>query len=312
MQNNKVTVRELANHFSLKQLSGDSTSLDREILVIEVNRPGLELAGFYDHTDLRRLAFIGNKEMAYIDTLSEEALATHFDFLMSKKTPAIVFSKGHRCPKVVLDLANEKQFPIFITDQNTSDLIVEIIRYLSKIFAPKLSIHASLVEIFGYGVLLRGDSGIGKSEIVLELVKRGHRLISDDRVNIIRLDQSLVGSAPEIIKGLVEVRGIGIIDITNMYGIKSLCESREIDCFIDLIDMTKEDNFERLGKRLETKELLGVARPCMRLPVSMGRNMADLIEVATTTLRLKQQGYNAAHEFTERYDRIISRGGKDE
>ncbi len=308
MGNHGITVYDLQKYFKFKQVSGDNESLNRPIFVQQINRPGLELGGFYDYSELKRLLLIGNKETAYIATLDKETRIKRFSFLINDETPAIVISGGNPCPPELLDLANEANFPVFLTSKATSVVNVELLLYLNELLAPKISIHATLLEVYGVGVLLTGESGIGKSEIALELIRKGHRLVADDRVEITRLNNELIGTCPELTTGIMEVRGIGIIDVTRVFGINAYKEKENINVHIDLVHFSSEHDFERLGNSDQFKELLGVQVPYSKIPVSDGRNMADIIEVAINNYLLKHKGFDATKEFNKKLNKLLQGG----
>lgn len=306
--NKGVTVFDLQKKFKLRQVSGDNQSLNRPIFVQQVNRPGLELGGFYDHSELRRLILIGNKETAYIATLDKETRIERFKFLVNDETPAIVISGGNPCPEELLQVAKAANFPVFLTSMSTSTANVELMLYLNELLAPKISMHGTLLEVYGVGVLLVGESGIGKSEIALELIRRGHRLIADDRVEITKINNELIGTCPELTVGIMEVRGIGIIDVTRVFGINSYKEKENINAYIELVHFSSEHDFERLDTSDQYSELLGVQVPSARIPVSDGRNMADIIEVAINNFLLKNKGFDAAKEFNKKLNKLLQGG----
>ena len=306
--NKGVTVYDLQKKFKLRQVSGDNLSLNRPIFVQQVNRPGLELGGFYAHSELRRLILIGNKETAYIATLDRETRLERFKFLVNDETPAIVISGGNPCPDELLEVAKKANFPVFLTSMSTSTANVELMLYLNELLAPKISMHGTLLEVYGVGVLLVGESGIGKSEIALELVRKGHRLIADDRVEITKINNELIGTCPELTQGIMEVRGIGIIDVTRVFGINAYKEKENINAYIELVHFSKEHDFERLDTSDQYTELLGLQVPSARIPVSDGRNMADIIEVAINNFLLKNKGFDAAKEFNKKLNKLLQGG----
>lgn len=310
MESKIVTIQEIATRFNLKQIVGNQSSQKRPLIVKEINRPAFELMGFFTISDTRRLILIGNKEQAYIQTLDEESLRNRFDFLTQNDTPGIIITQGNPCNKILIETAKRKNFPLFLSDENTSQLLTDILMYLSKRMAPSTSIHATFVEVFGVGVLLLGESGVGKSEISLELIKRGNRLIADDRVHVKLINDELIGSAPEILYGYMEVRGIGIIDVKQIFGSNAIKESERVDYVIKLIPLKDGVEFERLGSVTTYIEYLGKKIPMIELPVSQGRNMADIVEVAVTNLKLKAQGIDGAKEFNEKLDRLMLGGKK--
>ncbi len=307
MPQKKITLQDYANHFGLVRIHGDMEAMSREITEISVNRPGLELAGFFEYPRSHRLVFFGNKEMTYIQTMSEEAMRKAFDFLTSDTCPGIIICQGRNCPRILLEIAAKKNFPILTTKRATNMLNLETVMYLQEVLAPMTAIHATLMEIFSMGVLILGESGIGKSETALELVKKGHRLVSDDRVNISYVQGKLYGEAPELLLGMMEVRGIGIIDISRMFGINSLIQKIDISYAIQLEkpDLTKP--MERIGSAVQYMDLLEQKIPLLKIPVFAGRSMAEIIETAVTYLKLKQYGYDSGYEFENRMKELLQR-----
>lgn len=302
MKNNSVlTVKDLINEFSFSQECGDESSLNRTILVPDVNRPGLELTGYYIHSDKKRIVILGDKEISFIGTMNSEDQRKHFDFLTSDETPVIIISKNHPVPKVLKQLAIDKNFPILGTTLSTVRLTVEIIAYLDGHFAPSSSLHGTLMNVYGSGVLIMGDSGVGKSELALELIRRDHVLIADDRVVTYNMHNTIVGKSPEILEGVLEVRGIGIINVMQMFGASSIMESIPIDVVIYLEQWDGKKEYERLGEVNQSyMNILGIDIPKIEFPVKVGRNMAVLVETAVTNFRLKQRGINSAVDFNER------------
>lgn len=298
---NKTTVKDLKDIFSLVQVSGDEESLNREILVPDVNRPGLELTGYYKYSDLKRIVILGDKETSFIKTMSKEDQKIHFNFLTNEQTPAIIVTKNHDVPKILKEVACGKNFPVFQTDLQTVRLTVEIITFLDAAFAPSSSVHATLMNVYGKGVLIMGDSGMGKSELALELIKRGHVLIADDRVVTSKIHNTIIGKPSEILEGVLEVRGIGIINVMQMFGASSILESIEIDVVIYLEHWDKDKDYDRLGDvNLKFMNILGIDIPQLTFPVKVGRNMAVLVETAVANFNLQQRGINSAKQFNDR------------
>lgn len=296
-----VTVRALQSYFNFEQICGSDASLDRQIEVADTNRPGLELAGYFDHSQPRRLVVLGDKEIAYIQTMSEKKQRKSFDFITDKRTPAIIISKGHECPLLLKRIAKRKQFPIFLTNSPTSRLIIEIVAFLDEGLATSDNLHGGLISIYDKGVLIRGDSGMGKSEIALELVKRGHQLVADDRVDCYRIHNRIVGKAPDLLRGMLEIRGIGIINVQRMFGIASIIPKAEVDLEISLVKWEDNADYDRVG--IEEKKydsILGVDIPKIIIPVREGRSMAVIIESAVTNYILGEMGMDSAKEFEQR------------
>ncbi|HQB32172.1 MAG TPA: HPr(Ser) kinase/phosphatase [Erysipelotrichaceae bacterium] len=223
----KVTVRDVWNYFGYRQINGDDTSLNREICDANVNRPGLELAGYFPEQIYSRIIMLGETEMKFIHKMSEERQREVFDHLTDEKLPMILISRDLPCPGILLEIARTKNFPIFTSYAPTSSLIMEIVAYLEEFFAPVDSVHGVLLQVYGRGVLITGESGIGKSEIALELVKKGHVLVADDRVEVFRIHNHIHGEAAFILKNLLELRGVGVIDVAMMFGSGATAEKQE-------------------------------------------------------------------------------------
>lgn len=296
-----VTVRSLQAYFNFEQICGTDASLDRQIEIADTNRPGLELAGYFDHSQARRLVILGDKEISYIQTMSEKKQRKSFDFITDKHTPAIIISKKHECPPILKRIAKRKKFPIFLSGASTSRLIVDIVAFLDEGLATSDSLHGGLISIYDKGVLIRGDSGMGKSEIALELVKRGHQLVADDRVDCYRIHNKIVGKSPDLLRGMLEIRGIGVINVQRMFGIASILPKVEVSLEISLVKWEDNADYDRVG--IEEKKfdsILGVDIPKIIVPVREGRSMAVIIESAVTNYILSEMGMDSAKEFEQR------------
>lgn len=296
-----ITVQRLKNYFGFEQICGDEESLKRIIQIADTNRPGLELAGYFDHSQARRLVILGDKEIAYIQTMSEKKQRKSFDFITDEKTPAIIISKHHECPLLLKRIAKRKKFPILVADQQTSRLIVDIVAFLDEELATGDCLHGGLISIYGKGVLIRGDSGMGKSEIALELIKRGHLLVADDRVDCFRIHNKIVGKAPDLLRGMLELRGIGVINVQRMFGVTSVIQNAEVSLEICLEKFQAQSDYDRVG--IEEKKydsILGVDIPKIVIPVREGRSMAVIIESAVTNYILGEMGMDSAKEFEQR------------
>ena len=296
-----VTITELIKKMKMKNVLPE---IDTDKVVLshpDVNRPALQLTGFFDHFDRERVQIIGYVEQAYINTLPREVRVERYDKLLSSEIPCVVFSRGQEPDEDMQDLCLHYQVPLMVSDKSTSDLMAEVIRWLKVKLAPCISIHGVLVDVFGEGVLIMGESGIGKSEAALELIKRGHRLVSDDVVEIRKVsDATLVGSAPDITKHFIELRGIGIIDVKSLYGVESVKDTQNIDMVIKLEDWDKDKEYDRLGLEDRYTEFLGNQVVCHNIPIRPGRNLAIIVESAAVNYRQKKMGYNAAQELYNR------------
>ena len=296
-----VTITELITKMKMKNVLPE---IDTDKVVLshpDVNRPALQLTGFFDHFDRERVQIIGYVEQAYINTLPREVRVERYDKLLSSEIPCVVYSRGQEPDEDMQDLCLHYQVPLMVSDKSTSDLMAEVIRWLKVKLAPCISIHGVLVDVFGEGVLIMGESGIGKSEAALELIKRGHRLVSDDVVEIRKVsDATMVGSAPDITKHFIELRGIGIIDVKSLYGVESVKDTQNIDMVIKLEDWDKDKEYDRLGLEDRYTEFLGNQVVCHNIPIRPGRNLAIIVESAAVNYCQKKMGYNAAQELYNR------------
>ena len=302
-----VTIKELITELNLKNYTPE---IDAESIIIkhpEINRPALQLAGFFDHFDSERVQVLGNVENAYIETIDEETKKKTYDKLLSYKVPCVPYARGIKPDEDMLSYCLHYGVPCLGTERSTTYLTAEIIRWLNVKLAPVISIHGVLVDVYGEGVLITGDSGIGKSEAALELVKRGHRLVSDDVVEIRKVSQqTLVGTAPDITKHFIELRGIGIIDVKALFGVLSVKDTQSIDLVIQLEDWVQNKDYDRLGLEDNYIEYLGNKVVCHVLPVRPGRNLAIIVETAAVNHRQKMMGYNAAQELYNRVQANIA------
>lgn len=305
-----ITVQEYAQHFGLVVLSGYQEMKNRHIEQMAINRPGFELTGYFDNADKKYLIVLGHREIDYINKCADkEKLLKAFDFITNEECPAIIIAWNLMCPSELLNIAKSKNFPILSTSMGTSTLTLNSFSYLQEKLAPLISVHASFVEIFSTGVLILGQSGIGKSETTLELIKKGHKLIADDRVDISYVRGELVGEAPELLSGVMEVRGIGIIDVKKLFGINSLIKKKKISYAINLEPFAADKPIARLGNEVQYYNVLDVNIPLVNLPVSGARSMAEIIEVAVTNLKLKDDGIDSSFEFENRMNELLKKKG---
>ena len=279
----------------------------------DVNRPALQLTGFYDQFDNDRLQIIGNVEHAYLESLSEQERYERYMQLLSSNIPCIIFCRNLKPEPKVIELAVKYQIPLLMTDQATSSFTAEVIRWLKVQLAPCIVIHGVLVDVYGEGVLIMGESGIGKSEAALELIHRGHRLVSDDVVEIRKIsDDTLLGTSPDITRHFIELRGIGIVDVKTLFGVESVMYNQTIDMVIRLEDWNREANYDRLGLDEEYIEFLGNKVVCYSIPIRPGRNLAVIVESAAINYRAKKMGYNAAQELYNRVTGSLSNNTETE
>lgn len=298
---NAVKMSKVVEKMNLKNLTPDVDLTEKQVKVPDINRPALQLTGFFEHFASERVQIIGYVEYSYLETLSEEKKREVYSTLVSYEIPCLIFCRNLQPDEALIEEANKANVPVFITDKKTSQFTAEIIRWLNVELAPCISIHGVLVDVYGVGVLIMGESGIGKSEAALELIKRGHRLVSDDVVEISKVsDETLVGSAPDITRHFIELRGIGIVDVKNLFGVLSVRETQTIDLVITLEDWDKEKEYDRLGLEEQYTEFLGNKIVCHQLPIRPGRNLAIIVETAAINHRQKNMGYNAAQELYRR------------
>ena len=303
-----VKLSELVEKMELKNLTPTVELKGKEVSIPEVNRPALQLSGFFDHFDSDRVQIIGYVEYTYLQTLDYERKIKIYDELVTYKVPCIVFSRNLEPDKELIEKAAKQDIPIFQTEKQTSGFMAELIRWMNVKLAPCISIHGVLVDVYGVGVLIMGESGIGKSEAALELIKRGHRLVTDDVVEIRKVsDETLVGSAPDITRHFIELRGIGIVDVKSMFGVQSVRETQNIDLVITLEDWSREKEYDRLGLEESYTEFLGNKVVCHNIPIRPGRNLAIIVESAAVNHRQKQMGYNAAQELYKRVQENLAK-----
>lgn len=307
-----VVITDLIEKMSLRNMTPE---IDADKIVLshpDVNRPALQLTGFFDHFDNERVQIIGYVEQEYINQMSKERKLEMYDKLLACQIPCLVYSRSQVPDEDILALCNHYGVPCLVSDKTTSDLMAEVIRWLKVKLAPCISIHGVLVDVFGEGVLIMGESGIGKSEAALELIKRGHRLVTDDVVEIRKVsDATLIGRAPEITKHFIELRGIGIIDVKTLFGVESVKDTQAIDMVIKLEDWDRDKEYDRLGIEDQYTEFLGNRVVCHSIPVRPGRNLAIIVESAAVNYRQKKMGYNAAQELYNRVQANLSRKQDD-
>lgn len=303
-----VKVKDLLKMSRLSQEYGDKVLLEKEIKTSDISRPGLEMTGYFDFYTPERIQLIGMKEWSYLMKMSSHNRHQVLLKMFQPKTPVIIIARNLEIPKEMIDAADEKQVAILRSKTSTSRLSGEISSYLDSRLAERTSVHGVLMDIYGMGVLIQGDSGIGKSETGLELVKRGHRLVADDRVDIYAKDEmTLWGEPAEILRHLLEIRGVGIIDVMSLYGASAVKDSSQVQIAVYLENYDTQKTFDRLGNDTEELEVAGVRIPRIRIPVKTGRNISVVIEAAAMNYRAKQMGYDATKIFEERLTDLISR-----
>ena len=304
-----VKLKTIVQEYGLTPIHTSKNYEQAVLTTADVNRPAMQLTGFYNYFDPRRLQIIGRVESTYLSTLSHEERLHAFEKFMGYDIAALVVCHGVKPSQECIEMARRFDRNLFITDEDTSDFEANVIGTLHSYLAPRLTTHGVLVEIYGEGVLLMGDSGIGKSETALELIKRGHRLVADDAVEIKQVSKGrLVGTAPEIIRYYMELRGIGVINVRHIYGVGAVKPSTGIDLVVKMENWIPGKAYDRLGLDSETETILGVKLPCVTIPVTPGRNLAVILELAAMNNRQKKMGYNAAEMLAAEHDMAVDQG----
>ena len=303
-----VSLKTIIEKMRLENLTPELDIKKIRINQPDINRPALQLAGYFEHFEATRLQVIGFVEYTYMESFSIEEKEKMYREFLSFDIPGVVFCRELIPDPLFIKIAIEEKVPVFMTKKSTSAFMAEIIRWLNVKLAPCISIHGVLVDVYGVGVLITGESGIGKSETAIELIKRGHRLVSDDVVELRRVsDETLIGTAPDITKHFIEMRGVGIIDVKTLYGVSSVRETQNIDLVIKLEDWDKDKEYDRLGLEEEYTEYLGNKVVCHRIPIRPGRNLAVICESAAVNHRQKAMGYNAAQELYNRVQNSLAK-----
>ena len=312
MSKNGVSVSKIVERLDLKVYTEDIDLKKRRIERSDINRPALQLAGYFLHFDSSRVQVIGNVEYFYTKQIEEAKKLEIYKELLSYEIPCIIFSRDLMPDAEFLSLAEKNGIPVLGTDRPTSEFTAELIYALGELLAPCITIHGVLVDVYGEGVLITGESGIGKSEAALELVRRGHRLVSDDVVEISRINEhTLIGTAPDITRNFIELRGIGIVDVKTLYGVECIKEKQEIDLVIKLSEWKKDAEYDRMGLEDEHIEYLGNKVVCHSVPIRPGRNLAVICETAAVNHRQKKMGYNAAQELYRRVQENLVKNRED-
>ena len=305
-----VAITKMAQALDLKNMTPDMDLAGKYVTLPDINRPALQLTGYLEHFSAQRVQIIGYVEYTYLEHLTEAERNFAYERFISSKIPCVIFSTKTKPSEKMLELAYKYDVPTFITDRTTSNLIAEAVRWLGVELAPCISIHGVLVDVYGEGILITGESGIGKSEAALELIRRGHRLVSDDVVQLRKVsDATLVGSAPDITRHFIELRGIGIINVKTLFGVECVKDTQSVDLVIKLEEWDRDKEYDRMGLNEEYIEYLGNKVVCHSLPIRPGRNLAVIVEAAAVNHRQKKMGYNAAEELYKRVQDNITRKG---
>ena len=299
-----VLLKELVDEFSL-EIVHKATDFEKVRLTVEdISRPGLQLAGYFYHFEPMRLQVMGNMEASYMEKLSDAEKAITYDRLFSYKFPAFLVARNIHVDPQMVEMAQKHNVTLLRSKDATSTIVSAIITYLKSALAPRITRHAVLMEVYGEGLLLMGESGMGKSETAIELLKRGHRMIADDAEEIRKVaGDTLMGTSPELVRNYVELRGIGIINVAKLYGMGSVKAENAIDLIVNVVPWDQHASYDRLGLEDQYTELLGVKVPTYTIPISPGRNLAVILEVAAMNNRQRKMGYNPAKEFTEQMNR---------
>ncbi|MBE7021394.1 MAG: HPr kinase/phosphorylase [Ruminococcaceae bacterium] len=296
-----VTLKQLCEEFNLEVIYEGCELSKRKVISTELNRPGLPITGFFEYFQPERLQILGRVEYTYLKNMTSEQRLDVFTKIAAQDVPAIIITRGQEVIPEIVEGAKTNNIPVFRTEEQSSKFMAAVISYLSVALAPRITRHGVLVEVYGEGLLILGESGVGKSETAIELVKRGHRLVADDAVEIKRVsDKTLVGTSPEIIRHFIELRGIGIVDVRRIFGMGSIKETEKIDLVVNLEVWKQDKQYDRLGLVTEYTDILGLQVPCLNIPVRPGRNLAVVLEVAAMNNRQKKLGYNPAEELNNR------------
>lgn len=309
-----VSIAKIVNIMDLYNFLPDMELKKHRIMISDVNRPALQLSGYFEHFEQSRVQIIGMVEYTYLQKLDADKKEKIYRKFMEYDIPCVIFCRDLRPDELFLRLANEHNLPVLGTKRSTSEFMAELIYCLSEQLAPCITIHGVLVDVYGEGLLIMGESGIGKSEAALELVKRGHRLVTDDVVEIRKINEhTLIGTSPDITRYFIELRGIGIIDVKTLFGVECVKEKQQIDLVIKLEDWKKDNEYDRLGLEEEYTEFLGNKVVCHSLPIRPGRNLAVICEAAAVNHRQKKMGYNAAQELYRRVqENLTKKSAEDE
>ena len=305
-----ASLKKMVEIFGMEILHKGRDFDNTVVTISDVNRPALQLVGFYDYFDDKRLQILGRGEMRFLDRMTETERMRVFNKLLSYPFPALIVARDMDVPTELVQMAEKHDRTLLRSAESTVDVTSKLIDYLNRAMAPQIARHGVLMNIYGQGVLILGDSGIGKSETAIELLKRGHRLVADDAVEIRRISNSLFGTAPEIIRHYIEIRGVGVIDVQQLFGMGAVQFDTEIDLVIQLEQWIDGKFYDRLGLGEEKYEMLGVELPIVTIPVRPGRNLASIVEVAAMNNRHRKFGYNAAQELARRVDQRADAGSK--
>ena len=308
-----ATVKELTGRIKFEELYSTESSLKKEISSSDITRPGLEMAGYFDFFQRERIQLFGMKEWSYMMREVGNERYALLKKIFAAETPAVILARGLQAPAEMIRAARHRDVTLLRSRETTSRLSGQIASFLDEVLAVRTSIHGVLMDIFGIGVLIQGESGIGKSETGLDLVRRGHKLVADDRVEVYKKDAFTVqGESPAILRNLLEIRGVGIIDVQTLFGAGSVKISSQIDLAVRLENFDNDQEYDRLGSQTYTLNLAEVEIPLLKVPVNVGRNLSVIIEAAVSNFSAKQMGYNTTEEFERRLTKLIEGNTEDD
>lgn len=306
-----VTVQQLIDTLHIKVQHGDD-NLQRVILTSELSRPGLELTGYFDYYPTDRIQVFGRTEITFLESLPEETAKEIIEKLCHPDVPAFIMARNLKAPQLMVDITLQAKIPILQSANKTTSVISNLTHYLENQLAVRQSVHGVFIDVYGIGVLLTGDSGVGKSETALDLIKNGHRLVADDRIDFYQVDElTLIGEAPTILKNLLEVRGIGIVDVMTIFGATAVKETKKLEMIVHLEMWDGQQSYDRLGNNQKMVRILDVDVPKFTIPVKLGRNLANIVEVATMNFRAKKLGFDATKMFEEKLNQLILENSKE-
>lgn len=307
----RVYVREIKEHMELEQLTGNDEALERWVIAPDVNRPGLELSGYLESNDLKRVVILGTKEFEYMSKMDADTQRERFEIITDSFTPCIILSDAFIGMDTLFELCNSKNFPVFRYEGKTYQLIVDLVSFLSEKLAPSDNLYGVMMSIYGCGVMITGHSGIGKSELALDLINRGHMLVADDRVDVSRVHKSIICWAPEILQRMLEIRGLGVVDVTRMFGVNAYLNRCQLDFVIKLVNYDENLQADRLNPINQTIDILGLEVPMLVIPITEGKQLSVIIEAAVSDYLMKKQGYDFNEEFKQRQRQMLMEKGEN-
>lgn len=308
-----VKVHELVDSMDDLLVIVGEENLDRKIMISDLSRPALELTGYFSFYPQDRIQLLGKTELSFAEKMTSDERYIVMKRMCQAETPAFLISRNQEPPKELLKAAEEKGIPVLLSKRSTTRLSSNVTNFLEERLAERISQHGVLIDIYGMGVLIIGDSGIGKSETALELIQRGHRLVADDRVELYMMDERrIIGEPPEILRNLIEIRGIGVIDVVNLFGVGSIRTKKRVDLVINLEHWDRNRQYDRLGHNLDKIRIFNVDIPKLSIPVRVGRNLSIIIEIATMNIRAKEMGYDATKTFENNLNKLIEKNTREE